>query len=241
MADRGYILLFSHMRSQSTLLAHILGSHPEIDGYTELHQHYESPIDLRNMTRRIEEHTGERRRGRYAFDKLLHNMAIVDRAILLRDDVKVVFLLRNARDTIPSIVRAGRYDDTVLKIADPAVATNYYVTRLERIDQYSEWVGGRAALVEAEKLVADTGAVLAGLTRFLELETPLTPTYAKFKHTGERGLGDMGPNILAGRVLRDEERDRSGEPVVIPDELMAQAIAAHARVMQRLRARHPPR
>lgn len=241
MANRGYILLFSHMRSQSTLLAHILGSHPEIDGYTELHQHYESPIDLRNMTRRIEEHTGARRRGRYAFDKLLHNRAIVDAGILRRDDVKVVFLLRNARDTIPSIIRAGRFDGQILSAGTPEGATHYYVTRLERMDQYSEWVGERAALVEAEKLVADTDAELAGLTRFLELETPLSSNYAKFKHTGERGLGDMGPNILAGRVLRDEERDRSGESVEIPDELMAQAIAAYDRVLPRLRARHPPR
>jgi hypothetical protein len=241
MPARGYVLLFSHMRSHSTLLAHILGSHPEIDGYTELHQHYESPIDLRNMTRRIEEHTGARRRGRYAFDKLLHNMAIVDGAILRRDDVKVVFLLRNARDTIPSIIRAGRFDGKILTAGTPEGATHYYVTRLERMDAYSELVGPRAAFVEAEKLISDTDAVLGGLTRFLELETPLSPNYEQFKHTGQRGLGDMGPNILSGRVLRDEERDRSGEQVEVPDALMAQAIAAHEALLPKLRARHPQR
>ena len=50
MRSRGHILLISHQRSHSTLLAHILGSHPEIDGYSELHQHYLSPVDLRSMT-----------------------------------------------------------------------------------------------------------------------------------------------------------------------------------------------
>lgn len=238
---RGHILLLSHMRSHSTLLAHILGSHSEIDGYTELHQRYESPIDLRAMTRRIEEHTGAPRRGRYALDKILHNDGIVDPGILRRHDVKAVFLLRNARDTLPSILRASVSGDKVAPAGTPEIATMHYVTRLKGLDRESESAGASAAFVEAERLIADTDTVLAELTRYLGLATPLSPVYSLFKHTGERGLGDPGKNILAGRVLRDHERDPGGGPVEIPDDLMSAAVAAHAALLPKLRERHPAR
>lgn len=241
MSNRGYILLFGHMRGQTTLLAHILGSHPEIDGYTELHQHYESPIDLRNMTKKIEEHTGEPRRGRYALDKLLHNKAIIDAGILARTDVKSILLVRDPRDSIPSIMRAGRYDEHVLPISDAAVAVDYYVGRLKRLEAYSEFLGPRAALVEAEVLTSDTEAILAGLTRFLGLASPLSPSYEQFRLTGKRGLGDMGPNIHAGRVLRDDERRRSDDVLDIPDAEMARAVAVYETLLPAWRERHPRR
>ncbi|CAG0996207.1 hypothetical protein BURK1_02552 [Burkholderiales bacterium] len=240
MPSRGYILLISHMRSHSSLLSHILGSHPEIDGYSELHQHYESPMDLRAMTRRIEAATGERRHGRYALDKLLHNAGLVDAAILRRDDVKVVFLIRSPVDAIPSIMRVGRAQGGDLAVATPAGATRYYVTRLARIGKYSALMGSRAALVEAERLVSDTGAVLARLTRYLGLATPLDPAYRRFPLSGVVGHGDPSPNILAGRVLRDDERDRGNAgPVDVPADLMQSAVDDYAALLPVMRSRHP--
>lgn len=240
MRSRGYILLISHMRSHSSLLAHILGSHPEIDGYSELHRSYESQVELREMTRRIEEATGRRRRGRYALDKLLHNAGQIDPAILRRADVKVVLLIRNPVDTIPSIVRTARAVDRSLPAATPETAINYYVTRLERISQYSELIGERAAFVESERLIDDTDAVLARLTRYLGLATPLEPTYERFPLSGRPGHGDPSTNILAGRVLRDEERDRgTDEPVDIPGGPMSAAVAAYDSLLLAMRARHP--
>jgi hypothetical protein len=240
MPSRGYILLISHMRSRSSLLAHVLGSHPEIDGYSELHQHYESPMDLRAMTRRIEERTSERRQGRYALDKLLHNAGIVDRAILLRNDVKVVFLVRHPAPTIPSIMRVARAQGRDLPASTPEVATDYYITRLSRIDKYSALLGPRAVLVEAERLVADADAVLARLTRYLGLATPLEPAYRLFPLSGQLGHGDPSQNILAGRVLRDDERSRDDrEPADVPAELMRSAVDAYETVLSALRSRHP--
>ena len=234
MRARGHILLISHQRSHSTLLAHILGSHPEIDGYSELHQHYLSPVDLRSMTHRIEEATGRPRRGRDALDKLLHNQGRGDPSILRRDDVRVVFLLRNPRDTITSMVRIAGGRET------PQGAVDYYVDRLARIDQYSTLTGARAAFVEAEKLVSDTERVLARLTRYLELATPLEPTYERFRLSGQPGHGDFSPNILAGRILRDDERDRgTGKPVEIPAEPLRAAVVAYESLLSAMRSRHP--
>ena len=240
MRSRGYLLLISHMRSHSTLLAHILGSHPEIDGYSELHRSYESQMELREMTRRIEEATGRRRRGRYALDKLLHNAGRIDAAILRRDDVKVVFLIRNPVDTIPSIVRTSRAVALSLPEASPEGAVDYYVARLERIGRYSELLVERAAFVESERLINDTDAVLARLTRHLGLATPLEPTYERFPLSGLPGHGDPSTNILAGRVLRDDERDRgSDEPVDIPAGPMRAAVAAYESLLPAMRLRHP--
>src|SRR5262245_13075611 len=39
------LFVLSHMRSYSSLLSHVLGSHPEIDGYCETHLRYRSGLD----------------------------------------------------------------------------------------------------------------------------------------------------------------------------------------------------
>jgi hypothetical protein len=41
-----YLFVISHMRSRSSLLSHILGSHPQVIGYSELHQSYQRWSDL---------------------------------------------------------------------------------------------------------------------------------------------------------------------------------------------------
>lgn len=231
---RGYILLMSHMRSHSSLLAHILGSHPEIDGYSELHLSYLGPTDLRAMTPLIEKATGRRRRGRYALDKVLHNDKVVDASILRRDDVRTIFLLRHPAGTIPSLMRIT--DNRVR--ADQAVG--YYLARLEQLDRYSALAGHRAAFVEAERLVADAAVELGRLTRYLGLATPLEPTYERFPLSGVEGHGDFSPNILAGKVLRDDERDPgSVAPAEIPAETMEPALAAYDALRSAMLSRHP--
>jgi hypothetical protein len=41
-----YLMLLAHARSYSTLLCHILGSHPQICGYSEAMIPYETAVDL---------------------------------------------------------------------------------------------------------------------------------------------------------------------------------------------------
>ena len=50
----GYLFVVGHMRSYSSLLAHILGSHPRIVGYAEMHQKYRNVLDLLELTRKVE-------------------------------------------------------------------------------------------------------------------------------------------------------------------------------------------
>src|SRR5215467_8996279 len=62
---RRHLFVFGHMRSYSSLLCHILGSHPEIDGYCETHIKYRWYFDLLRLRYRVVTLTGEPLRGRY--------------------------------------------------------------------------------------------------------------------------------------------------------------------------------
>jgi hypothetical protein len=46
LAPRKSLFVLGHMRSYSSLLCHILGSHPQIDGYCETHIKYRTRFDL---------------------------------------------------------------------------------------------------------------------------------------------------------------------------------------------------
>ena len=86
------IFLLSHMRANTSLLGHILGASPEIEGYYEMHIGYHS---WRSRWRQKLLHFAQhkpKRRGRYMFDKVLHN----DHAIapMFLQSSKIIFSLR---------------------------------------------------------------------------------------------------------------------------------------------------
>lgn len=239
LRERRFLLVLGHMRSYSTLLAHVLGSHPEIDGYSELHRSYLGRLDLHEMTRHIEEATGERRRGRYALDKLLHDRLVLDPVVLARPELRAVILVRRPESAIASIVRTTRAKAPHMAEVEPRAAAAYYAGRLRSLDRYGEALGPRGAFVEAERLVDDTEAVLAHLTKWLELDPPLSASYRLFRHSGTVGHGDPSQRILAGTVLHDGERCADDAlPVDVPDDAMRAAVDAWREVVPALRARH---
>ena len=77
-----FLFVVSHMRSYSSLLCHILGSHPEISGYSETHQSYLGRNDLDRLAKTVREHTGETALNRILLDKVLHNHADIESGIL---------------------------------------------------------------------------------------------------------------------------------------------------------------
>ncbi|MFO1282681.1 MAG: sulfotransferase [Burkholderiales bacterium] len=239
----GYLFLLSHMRSYSSLLGHILGSHAEIDGYVEQLRPYVSRYDLSAMGPRIEEATGQRRRGRYLFDKILHNEGTLTDEVLHRPETRVLFLVREPAATIPSIVRVARKyaDEPANQGTRPGGAVDYYVGRLAELVATSDRLdaNGRALFVVAEDLIDDTAGALGRISAWLGLASPLEARYQTFPLTGVLGLGDPSPNIKAGRVLRPEEREPiSDERIDIGPEVLAPAVEAHRRTVAILRARH---
>jgi hypothetical protein len=67
------IFLLSHMRAYTSLAGHILGSHPRINGYYEMHISYEDAAALDRQLAVFLEGDALKPGSRYLFDKLLHN------------------------------------------------------------------------------------------------------------------------------------------------------------------------
>ncbi len=224
-----FLLVLSHMRSYSSLLCHILGSHPEISGYSEAHQSYFGRNDLDRLARVVREHTGDATLKRFVLDKVLHNHREIAPEILRRSDVRCVFLLRGAENTIASILSMVRSLDHTGPFSDPRHVVGYYAERLARLEQYGAQVVARGLFVESESLLDDTDAVLARLTQWLALDEPLSARYRTFRYTGAPGHGDPSPNIKAGDVVRNTlERHRDDVPIPIPDDVLARGNAAYA-------------
>lgn len=113
----GYLFVISHMRSYSTLLTHILGSHPEIDGYAEQLRAYESRYDLSAMGPRIEQNTGERRKGRWLLDKILHNEGTMSDDVIRTPELRLLLLVRDPVTTILFLNRHSLHTASSLKLS----------------------------------------------------------------------------------------------------------------------------
>ena len=92
------------MRAYTSLVGHLLGSHPEIDGYYEMHQSYASAEDLARQAQRYAEQHSLKPGSRYLFDKLLHNDYTLALEQLDPDRTIVLMALRPPEPTLKSIV-----------------------------------------------------------------------------------------------------------------------------------------
>jgi len=218
------LFILSHMRSYSSLLAHVLGSHPEIDGYCETHLRYYFPFDVLRLHWRVRKLTGEPLRGRYVLDKILHNYTIAP-SILDGRRTRAVLLLRQPIDVVQSILHMGTHLDPLERNTDLEHVTNYYVARLERLAELACQLGRRAALVESEALLERTDDTLEFLRDYLELSGPLGRQYRSFAKTGKPGFGDPSPAIRSGEIGGYRVKRAS---FAVPPALVERITAAHA-------------
>jgi hypothetical protein len=209
---RGRIFLLSHMRAYTSLVGHLLGSHPEIDGYYEMHLGYASPADLALQRRRYGAHDRLKPGSRYLFDKLLHNDYLL--ALERLDAVPLVVLtaLRPPAPTLSSIVslftrKAGR-----APYAEPAAAAAYYIGRMHALAAFAERHAGRFHYFDAPLVLDDSARLLDTLGGWLRLASPLAQHYRSFARTGVAGAGDSSPAIASGRIVR--EPVRHAQPVL---------------------------
>ena len=221
-----YVLVLSHMRSYSTLLCHILNNHPEVDGYAELHIPYRSAEDLDVLRQDMAATLDHPPAGRVVLDKILHDEYATDAAVLDRDDVRLVFTIREPERAVPSIIMLGRRTVPPDWKANPADATRYYCDRLQRLAATATAHPDRALYFDSELLVSDTQRVLDALRAHLQLDAPLRPTYEQHRFTGQEGYGDWSPFIAAGEIVTARE---SYDGVAVPDPLLQEARAAYER------------
>ena len=216
----GYLLLFSHMRAYTSLLGHIVGSHPEVSGYSEMHLRLRSHRELHQLALQVARRSRKNYQDRFVFDKLLHNHLDTRRKILQRGDVHPLVMVRRPQETLASILRLkARFIDEL------SVAEHYYVERLQRLREVVRWCGGECLFIEGEALIRQTDRVLALMTDYLQLSSPLDSHYETFQHTGKRRLGDSSGNIFAGKILQSSER--SHDSAVVEEQQMGRSIDAY--------------
>lgn len=218
------IFLLSHMRAYTSLLGHILGSHPQINGYYELHQSYESMQDLARQEQAYTRHDTLKPGSRYLFDKLLHNGYTLNLQLPELHDAHILLALRQPEPTIKSILHLFANKNSDALYAYPAEATQYYIRRLESLAAFARQHPQRYDYFDAERIRTDTDNLLATLGRWLQLATPLSANYQQFSKTGVAGAGDTSPVINSGKVMGNASEYPD---IVLEASLLAQAQQAY--------------
>jgi hypothetical protein len=217
-----YVFILAHFRSGSTLLSHILTSHPDFVGAGETHTTYRTAADLPKLIpRTCELLRSLQLRSPYILDKITMDQYLIDKQILLSPLIyRCVILVRAPQPSLKSIIDLFNWEERM--------ALDHYVTRLETLAQYGELLRERAFFLEYDQLVERSAETLAALTRFFGVSPPFNDRYAKHKATGK--MGDPSRNILRGHIFRTTSHER----IQISTEVMNEASLAFRGCQQRL-------
>jgi len=196
---RDRIFLLSHMRANTSLFGHLLGSNPQIEGYYELHENYTSSDDFKRAKLKYYRSHPPKNGAIYLFDKILHNNHRFDHQLLGPND-KVVIMIRAPAPSVDSVLKIFA-DKPDSRWSTREEAERYYWDRLEGLMESSRALQNDYFFLTSEELVGDSVKVLAQLTEFLALDTPLREEYSTFEKTGRRGFGDSSEDITAGKIL----------------------------------------
>jgi hypothetical protein len=223
------IFLLSHMRAYTSLIGHILGSNPAINGYYEMHLSYDDPSTLDTQIAEYRRHDQIKRDSCYFFDKLLHN----DYRPLPRArspvSVKMLVSLREPEATIDSIIRLFSHKRQPGTYASPEGATGYYIKRLEWLANFCRVTDHDYCYFDAGLITRSPDILLPALSHWLELAIPLSAEYQLFSQTGEKRKGDSSKTIYSG-TIDTAHHDRTA--MDLSEELLAQANSAYRQCRQ---------
>lgn len=225
------IFLLSHMRALTSLAGHILGSHPEINGYYEMHISYEDASALDRQLDLFLESDVLKENSRYLFDKLLHNDYLLKPEQLGLTNTKILISLLEPERTIKSIVALFAQKEVEDLYASPAEAANYYIARVQALAEFSRRANPPYYYFDAELLQRAPERLLPKLSDWLELDTPLSERYQIFSQTGKARKGDSSERIHSGRIDR-KPTDHS--PITIPEDVLRAARAVYQECRQQI-------
>ena len=226
------IFLLSHMRAYSSLIGHILGSHPRINGYYEMHLSYDKAESLEQQEQHYAQHDSFKPDSRFLFDKLLHNGYEPDLKLPGLDNALVLLALRKPEDTIKSILKLFREKNTNAPYSYPEKATRYYIERLQALTAFGQQNPQRYYYFDTELVCIDTAALLQHLASWLGLDTPLSEQYQRFAKTGVAGAGDTSDAISSGAIIKNASEDFSA--IALEDSLLNEAEQAYQECRRQL-------
>ena len=230
--DRALFVL-GHMRCGSTALSRVLGNHPEISGQGEAHIGYRGRAALGQLLLAQMRRRSWKPGARYLHDKVLHNR--YDAAVPAGfARARAVFLLREPLPTIRSIRHLFRTIGSS-EYANDALAADYYAERLDQLaGLWRLFPAQRRIGIDFAELTAGPEAVLARLSGFLGLQTPLANAYGT-AGPERHGMGDplTSPRLSAivGPAKTAPGQSDDGLPA-LPQRRIAELELAHYRVRQ---------
>ncbi|MBT5230520.1 MAG: hypothetical protein HOM11_09625 [Methylococcales bacterium] len=217
-----HVFLVSHMRANTSLIGHILGSHPHINGYYELHLGYKSVSDLSRQAEMYSAKEPLKPEGKYLFDKLLHN----DYDLLLEEFdpglIKTIVSIRPAEQSIKSILCLFAAKKEVHPYAKPIAAVNYYIERLLEMARFCELYPGQYYYYDANIIRDNPRGLLPKIQQWLGLKTAFSEEYQLFSQTGQARVGDSSDNMHAGKIIKAQT---NYDKIVIDPHLLQQAIS----------------
>lgn len=216
------IFLLSHMRGNTSLLSHLLGNHPEIEGYYEMHIGYYS---WKSVYRQKLIYTQEHRlkaNSRYFFDKILHNDHYLDENILKKS--KVIIMLRKPDQTIKSIMTLYQKMDPNHPYCQEKIATQYYIERITAIQEQAKKIPQQFLYLNAEDIRNKTTDELLKLQKYIGLKSTISDNYSPMKNTGKEKYGDSSKNIRTGKV---QQQTTNYSDITLNPKLLEQAQSVY--------------
>lgn len=207
-----YLFVLAHPRSGSTVVSHILQSHPEVIGFGEHHTEYETEADLVSLAmRNAFFERSPRATHRYTMDKVVWDEHGFSDAILKHPDTRFIFLAREPSSTLDS------YRRMFIAMTTDEHRLQSYKARLNGMIELAERIGdsSRMRFATYDDLTKRTEATLAELTSFLELDTPLSREYELTSKSGSQSWGDPSAHIKAGKIISVDHAPCGISPAVL--------------------------
>lgn len=195
------LFVLGHMRSGSSLLTHILNTNPEILGFGETSIKYSSEEDFYKLISTVHFTVRQFRvQEQYILDKLLHDRYLLNLDMLKADDLFSIFIIREPRSTIASIVKL------LPQFFNEDKALDYYINRLQSLEKYAKYINNKKhnLLITYDQLLNQSNSVLIALEDFLNIQHSFSENYQILRTTGRRHIGDSSDNIQAGKILRNK-------------------------------------
>ena len=207
------------MRALTSLAGHILGSHPQINGYYEMHLSYDDASALDRQLDAFRAGDVLKANSRYLFDKLLHNDYVLKPDQLGGADIRILVALAEPEHTIKSIVHLFAQKADPDLYASPVEAAHYYIARVKALADFCQTAPRRYVYFDAELWQRAPEQLLPKLTEWLGLDSPLSERYEVFSQTGKARRGDSSERVRSGRI--DPARSDYSHVEILEDVLSA--------------------
>ena len=214
------IFLLSHMRAFTSLAGHILGSHPRINGYFEMHISYDDAAALDVQLDVYLQFETLKKNSRYLFDKLLHNDYRLNPGLFDPAGLKLLVALLEPDKAVRSIVDLFQKKGTDELYASSLEAADYYVERIRALADFCRTIDQPYYYYDAELFQEAPDSLLGKLTDWLELDSRLSERYQLFSQTGKAGSGDSSRFIYSGKI---EKTRVDYSHINVPEDVLSRA------------------